>query len=787
VHPAIQELLLARGTEYFLFDQNFRILQVSPRGEALVEAFLDRCVGEDLRQGFPELFGVEEAVQRVLLGEQQRLEFKGVTRLSATEEPIYLDLQIVRTQAETPQLLLLIEDVSDRMVLEQTLVQSTNETSLLIDSLQASQDSLNAIVSAMADALLIVSPNGTMQMANRAAQTLFGYRFDELKGQPVTLVITDRRFVAQEVHQYLLNQSEYVKNVEVECRTKTGDRRLVAFSCSKIRTNADTLPEFLYIGRDVTARQRSEQRFVTQYRTARILSLANSLKKAMPPILKAIGENLGWALGELWRVEAEPEKNIPIPTANTNQEPSHLRCIATWSQPSEGIRHSPAIQAFLAASEPASLRRSVSLAGWVGQTRQAQWIANLEREEHFERRELAAAAGLQSALAIPIESDTRLCGVMVLYSQAVQQPDRDTLQTMTAIANQLGQFIQRKQAEAALQESEERYRDLFENASDLIQSVDPNGRFLYVNRAWQEAMGYSLSELERQTVFELVHPIEKIKFAKAFRRLLEGGTIDPMKTAFVTKSGSQVFLEGSMNCKRVGDRPVAVRAIFHDITQRLKAEKALALQQKQAERLLLNILPARIAQRLKKSSKTIAEKFEWVTVLFADIVGFTEMAGQLPPIELVDLLNSIFSEFDRRTETYGLEKIKTIGDAYMVVGGLPERRSDHAEAIADFALEMQSAIAQFNNKRNDNLKMRIGIHSGPVVAGVIGLKKFIYDLWGDTVNIASRMESHGAAGRIQVSDRTYQLLQANYQFEHRGRIPVKGKGEMDTYWLLRKR
>jgi class 3 adenylate cyclase len=175
-----------------------------------------------------------------------------------------------------------------------------------------------------------------------------------------------------------------------------------------------------------------------------------------------------------------------------------------------------------------------------------------------------------------------------------------------------------------------------------------------------------------------------------------------------------------------------------------------------------------------------------VTVLFADIVGFTEIAATLSPINLVELLNEIFSEFDRLTEIYNLEKIKTIGDSYMAVAGLPTPRDDHADAVAAMALDMQTAIQNFNRRNQRHFQIRIGIHSGSVVAGVIGLKKFIYDLWGDTVNTASRMESHGIAGTIQVSEDTYQLLKGAYELEPRGSIEIKGKGEMKTYFLTRK-
>lgn len=228
----------------------------------------------------------------------------------------------------------------------------------------------------------------------------------------------------------------------------------------------------------------------------------------------------------------------------------------------------------------------------------------------------------------------------------------------------------------------------------------------------------------------------------------------------------------------------AIGSQIGQFMKRKQAEEELALEREQTELLLLNILPKPIGERLKQGEHTIAEYFTNVTVLFADIVGFTQLASHLSPIELVDLLNKIFSEFDRLTEKYGLEKIKTIGDAYMVVGGLPMPNSNHAEAIAEMALDMQAALSIFNRENNNTFSIRIGIHSGPVVAGVIGLKKFIYDLWGDTVNIASRMESHGLAGKIQLSDATYQLLKDNFLFEKRDKIKVKGKGEMTTYFLL---
>lgn len=215
----------------------------------------------------------------------------------------------------------------------------------------------------------------------------------------------------------------------------------------------------------------------------------------------------------------------------------------------------------------------------------------------------------------------------------------------------------------------------------------------------------------------------------------------------------------------------------------LSARAALSRERESAEQLLLNILPAPIVKRLKKDQSAIAEGFKDATVLFADLVGFTPMSAKMSPKKLVGLLNEVFSRFDALTEKHHLEKIKTIGDAYMVAGGLPTPRADHAEAVARLALEMRQVVQSVVTPTGDPLGIRIGIHSGPVAAGVIGTMKFTYDLWGDTVNIAARMESHAEPGQIQVTERTYERLREQFQLEPRGSIDVKGKGSMRT-WLL---
>jgi len=225
-----------------------------------------------------------------------------------------------------------------------------------------------------------------------------------------------------------------------------------------------------------------------------------------------------------------------------------------------------------------------------------------------------------------------------------------------------------------------------------------------------------------------------------------------------------------------------LKAFFN---QRDTALQLLQVEQRKSEGLLLNILPAEIARVLKNENRLIADHIDQASVLFADVVNFTPMSAGMSPVELVSLLNEVFSQFDALVEKHNLEKIKTIGDCYMVAAGVPTSRPDHAQALASLALDMQDYVSK-NEILGRQLQFRIGINSGPVVAGVIGRRKFSYDLWGDAVNTASRMESHGAGGAIQITRSTYELIQHEFVCEPRGHIHIKGKGEMDVWHVIRR-
>ncbi|WP_199299919.1 adenylate/guanylate cyclase domain-containing protein [Trichocoleus sp. FACHB-262] len=336
-----------------------------------------------------------------------------------------------------------------------------------------------------------------------------------------------------------------------------------------------------------------------------------------------------------------------------------------------------------------------------------------------------------------------------------------------------------QQAEAQLRASDQQVVDLLEGMTDGFWALDRQWRFTFVNQKAGQILQKSPEELLGKVIWDVLSDLAGSKFDEEFHNA-------------VTQQVSVNFEEfyaplGRWIEVRAFPSYEGLSAFIHDITIRRVMEEALRYQQEQADRLLSNTLPGPIAKRLKLQEDTIADSFEEVTILFADLVNFTQWASEITPTALVSYLNEIFSAFDQLTEKHGLEKIKTIGDAYMVAGGLPIPSDHHVEAIAEMGLDMLSAIAQFNTKHGTKLNLCVGINTGPVIAGVIGTKKFSYDLWGDTVNIASRMESHGLPGRVQVTEAAYHHLKTHYTFEKRDIIEVKGKGSMQTYLITGKK
>ena len=521
---------------------------------------------------------------------------------------------------------------------------------------------------------------------------------------------------------------------------------------------------------EIAERQRAEESIRFLLETTRAIGEAVDFNSALEVILHQVGETIRWDVGEAWIPDAE----------------------GTVLQSAPGWYASNArMDSFRSESEQLTFAMNIGLPGRVWASKQPEWVEDISQGyPHFIQSQIALELGFKAGFGVPILVGDEVLAVLVFFKLSPCRKNARFIDLFNAVATQLGSLIQRKQAEELLRIAQEKYHSIVENAMEGIFQSTPSGGYISANPALAKLYGYDSPE-------ELMSDIKNISqqlYVDAERRLefvaaMEAdNAVSGFESMVCRKDGRRIWV--SENVRAVRDSKgelLHYEGTVSDITERKLAQEALKFEQEQSEKLLLNILPKPIAERLKAQQSTIADSFADVSVLFADIVGFTELSARMSPTELVKRLNVIFSHFDQLAENYGVEKIKTIGDAYMVVGGLPTPRSDHAEAIALMALGMQAKIAKLSAETGEKLAIRIGINSGPVVAGVIGVSKFTYDLWGDTVNVAARMEATGFAGRIQVTDVTYELLKDKYLLERRGVIQVKGKGNMMTYWLLEKK
>jgi len=318
---------------------------------------------------------------------------------------------------------------------------------------------------------------------------------------------------------------------------------------------------------------------------------------------------------------------------------------------------------------------------------------------------------------------------------------------------------------------------LFERMEDWMLVTDLDDRVMSVNPSFCRFLGVAPSDVLGRPAREVL------------------GAHPPLVAALDERCETrrEITLGACHHDLRIGrvtdrrDRHGGWLLLLRDITERVHMEQALAEERDKSEKLLLNILPQPIAERLKRGGMPISDGFAEASVLFADIVDFTPFSERLTPHEIVATLDTLFTLLDGLAERHGVEKIKTVGDAWMAACGVPEANARHLETMADLSLAMLNAVKDLNTRSPEPLSLRIGLNCGPVVAGVIGAKRLIYDLWGDTVNTASRMESHGLPGRIQVTEAVWERLRDRYVFEARGPIRIKGKGEMRTWFLLGRR
>ena len=524
--------------------------------------------------------------------------------------------------------------------------------------------------------------------------------------------------------------------------------------------NHELTEQNLQLQAEIAEKERAETKIRFLLETTQSINNADDFNSALAIILQSCCQLINWDFSEAW-----------IPNEDTNV----LEYSQVW------YAREPHLDRFGTHSSKLTFTYNNSLPGKVWASQKPQWIEDFSTES-----KVAAEVGLKAAFGVPIIADNRVLAVLIFFKKKVISFQLYPIELIQAAATQLASLVQHKQAEEALRIAEQRYHGIVENAVDGIFQSTPTGRFISANMALARIYGYSspeellknIKDISRQLYYD---PNRRQAFVAAMRA---DNAVYNFESLAYRKDGQTIWV--SENARAVHDsqgKLLYYEGTVSDVTERRMAQEAVKFQQKQMEDLLLNILPAQIAQRLQEEQKAIADSFDDVSVLFADLVGFTEFCSNVSPIELVSFLNLIFSKFDQLSEKHNLEKIKTIGDAYMVVGGLLVQQDNHLEAIANMALDMQVSFESLCKRLGKPLTLRVGIHVGPVVAGVIGQTKFIYDLWGDTVNIASRMESTGISRKIQVTSIVYQRLQQKFVFEERGKVSIKGKGDMTTYFL----
>jgi PAS domain S-box-containing protein len=394
---------------------------------------------------------------------------------------------------------------------------------------------------------------GRFLMVNPAAARVLGYKPSELIGRNMTemLVPSVRKLFGEYLERIRQNDTD---SGVLKMLTKEGEERIWEYR--NLRCDEPGKPSYvLGHAHDITERKRAERRLRLQYAATRILAEATSFRQSVTQILQAICEGLGWTTGALWRVDHW--ENV-------------LRYVEGWQAPLAEVEE------FKTISRETEFAPGVGLPGRVWLTAQPHWIADVTRDGNFPRSTIAEKEGLRGALGFPIVLGGDVVGVMEFFSGAIQHPDPDLLEMMSNIGSQIGQFAERRQAERQLKESEERYRDLFENASDLIQSVAPDGSLIYVNRAWREALGYSEEEVGTLSLFDIIHPDSLDHCTEMFKRVMSGEKLAHVEAMFVTKEGRTITVEGSVSCSLKEGQPVATRSIFRDITERKLFEAELA-------------------------------------------------------------------------------------------------------------------------------------------------------------------------------------------------------------------
>ncbi|MDJ1182442.1 adenylate/guanylate cyclase domain-containing protein [Roseofilum casamattae] len=647
------------------------------------------------------------------------------------------------------------------------------------EALREAENKYRAIFENAVEGIFQMEPDGRYISANPALARIYGYASSEaLKTAEIN--VREQLYINAEQRQKfsdLLHQHDFVVGFESQLQRLDGQLTWISENARAVRDEQGNLLYYEGTVEDITERKLAEEKLwrLNEELEQRVERRTAELKQAVDRLTVEISERQR-AEAALRVSEAELRALFAAMTDIITVFDAEGRFIKVVSTNSETLfspttdRIGKTVYDVLPPEQADLFVRQIQKVIETGQT------ANLEYS-----LPMAAINGtLPSDTVENSPGDFQEPGEIWFAATVSPMPDNCAIWVARNVT-------ERKRVVDAMRAAEEKYRSIFENAAEGIFQITPEGRYLSANPALARMYGYGNPEELMEQLTNVgdnlyVDPHRREMFMSAIAR---ENAVSNFESQVYRQDRSIIWT--SENARAVRDEQsnlLFCEGTVEDITKRKQAEAALRAEQQKSEQLLLNILPGAIAQRLKQEQHAIADRFDEVTILFADIVNFTRLSSGISATELVSLLNEIFSAFDQLAQVHGVEKIKTIGDSYMVVSGIPTPRDDHAEAIAQMALDMQQEILKFRQPNGQQLKLRIGISTGPVVAGVIGVAKFIYDLWGDAVNVASRMESLGIPGKIQVTEATYQQLKHRYAFEKRGEIEVKGKGAMTTYWLI---
>lgn len=483
----LKKLLCLRKLEYLVVDRELKIQETSLKVQQFAHIPDEVAEGKDVRVPFPELIEIAEILTNIFEKREQNFHLKDSLRVLEDGSYLYFDLYIFgyKKESNLEELVIFCENVTDSVATQQSIIQTENDNSIIVNSLARAHNYIYKIINSINDIVLVTTASGTIKNVNLAAQILFGYSESELIGKPISKITPTEELLRQVSQLFRENKNEWWHQVKVVCETKTGLNLTLAFSCSTIETSiesrytdSNTIQNFVYIGRDITEHQRTKNRQKAQYAVSRILSEATSLDGASQKILQAICESLEWAIGELWIPIEEERKTKPYSEKRCDKEsyssPVYhavdknivLRRVGVWQAIAK-------VDEFVQNSQHISFSVGVGLPGSVWKTGCPQWIIDIVQDNNFVRSDLAKQMGLHSAFAFPIYASGKVAGVMTFFSQEQQSPDEDLLQMMTAAGFQLGQFFKRQYAEKELEEAESSIRILYEQekrqSEELVQ------------------------------------------------------------------------------------------------------------------------------------------------------------------------------------------------------------------------------------------------------------------------------------------------------------------------------